>query len=137
MCTHSSVILTSNYRYLSNNIFLTKCNESISGQQRHGLGKTQQTACLSQITPQAGLKPRTALLDNSIFVPPKKMKFWKRLQQQLSFKNNNVYRQVHSRYNSVTHICTKFHHNQSFAVQPDMQLLASSHLEFYYPNNIQ
>jgi len=44
---------------------------SISGQQKHGLGMTQQTACLTQITPKADLKPRSALLDNSVLVTKK------------------------------------------------------------------
>jgi hypothetical protein len=97
---------------------------------------TQQTACLTQITPKADLKPRCALLDNSVLVT-KKMKFGKNVQQQLSFKNNNVQRQDNGRYNRVMHVCTKFHHNQSFALQPGMQMQASSHLEFHYPNNIR
>jgi len=88
---------------------------SISGQEKHGLGMIQQTACLTQITPKADLKPRSALLDNSILVTKKKLKFGKNLQQQLSFKNNNVQRQDNGRYNRVTHTCKKFHYNQSFA----------------------
>jgi hypothetical protein len=44
---------------------------SISGQQKHGLGITQQTACLTQITRKAELKPKTALLDNSVLVRKK------------------------------------------------------------------
>jgi hypothetical protein len=56
---------------------------SISGQQKHDLGMTQQTACLTQIPPKAGLKPRSALLDYSVLVTKKKMKFGKNVQQQL------------------------------------------------------
>lgn len=44
---------------------------SISGQQKQGLGMTQQTACLTQITPKADLKPRSILLDNSVLVTEK------------------------------------------------------------------
>jgi hypothetical protein len=44
---------------------------SISGQQKHGLGMIQQTACLTQITPKADLKPRSVLLDNFILVTKK------------------------------------------------------------------
>lgn len=45
---------------------------SISGQQKHGLGMTQQTVCLTQITPKAHLKLRSALLDNPVLVTKKK-----------------------------------------------------------------
>jgi hypothetical protein len=41
---------------------------SISGQQRHGLEMTKQTVCLTQITPEAILKPRSDLLDSSVLV---------------------------------------------------------------------
>jgi len=44
---------------------------SIIGQQKHGLGMTQQTVCLTQITPKADLKPKSALLDNSVLVRKK------------------------------------------------------------------
>lgn len=86
---------------------------SVCGQQKQGLGMTQQTACLTQITPKDDLKPRSTLLDNSVLVT-KKLSFEKICSSNFLLKTT-MCRDRTMADTIVTHICTKFHNNHSFA----------------------